>query len=84
MRISVQTAVSVVALASTCILAASVASAAISAECPQQYPAKKAAGENHGRSEASTVKACLAADPPRAGAAASQGDDINKLREGAQ
>jgi hypothetical protein len=82
MRVSVQTTVSVVA--SACILAGSVASAAVSTERQQQYRPKKAAGENRGCSEASAGKACLTADPPTTWAAASQGDEINKLREAAQ
>ena len=84
MRVSVQTTVSVVALASTCILAVSVASAANSPERQQQYRPEKAAGKTPGQWKASTVKACLAADPPRAGTEASQGDDINKLPEAAR
>jgi hypothetical protein len=84
MRVSVQTPVSAVALASAAILAASVASAANSPERCQQYRPKNAAGENREPCEAGAVKACPAADPPPAGAAASQGGDINKLREAAQ
>jgi hypothetical protein len=83
MRVSVQTTVSAVALVSTGILAGSVASAAISSERQQQYRPKKAAGENRGQWKAGSAKACLAAEPP-ARTAASQGGDINKLREAAQ
>jgi hypothetical protein len=83
MKVSVLITGSAVALVSTCILAGSVASAAISTERQQQY-LLRTAGENRGQSEASTVKACLAADPPRAWAAASQGGEINKLREAAR
>jgi hypothetical protein len=75
-----------VTLASACTLADSFASARTPAECKQEYSAKKAADATGGRSEASYVKACLAADPPApAGADASQGGgDVNKLREAAQ
>jgi hypothetical protein len=74
-----------VAVASTSILADAVASARTSAECKQEFAAKKAAGATGGQSEASYVKACLAADPPPAEAEASQGGgDVNKLREAAQ
>jgi hypothetical protein len=74
-----------VALASTCILADAVAAARTPAECKQEFAARKAAGATAGQSEASDVRACLAADPPPAGAEASQGgDDVNKLREAAQ
>jgi hypothetical protein len=83
MRVSVQTPVSAVALASAAILAGSAASAAISTE-RQQYRPKKAAGENREPSEAGAVKACPAADPPRPWGEAPQGGGANKLPEAAQ
>jgi hypothetical protein len=84
-RISTVPSAWTVALASTCILADAVASARTPAECQQEFAAKKAAGGTGGQSEASYVRACLAADPQPAGAEASQGgDDVNKLREAAQ
>jgi hypothetical protein len=72
------------------------ASAMTRAQCDQQYATKKAAGQTGGQSQAAFVKACLAAaDPPPAGAEASQGaagteasqggaESTNKLREAAQ
>ena len=84
MKVSVLITGSAVALISTCILTGSVASAAISTESKQQYRPKKAAGKNREQSEASTVKACLAADPPRTWAEASQGGGTIELREAAR
>jgi hypothetical protein len=66
-------------------LASPPALAQTKAGCKQEYAAKKAAGQTHGQSQASYVKACLASNPPGAGAQAAQsGGDINKLREAAQ
>jgi hypothetical protein len=84
MRVSVLITGSAVALASTCILATSVASATISTERQQQYAAKKAAGENRGQREAGAAKACLTAEPPPTWGERPQGGGANKLPEATQ
>jgi hypothetical protein len=84
MRVSVQTTVSVVALASTGFLAASVVSAANSPERRQRHAGKKAAGKTLGKSEAGFVKASRVADPPPPWIEASKGGGASKLREAAQ
>jgi hypothetical protein len=85
-RVSVLISALAVAVASTCIFADAVASTRTPAECKREFAARKTTGVAGGQSEASYVKACLAADPPPASAEAPQGgeESANNLREAAQ